>query len=154
MGTATIMSVPIGSERNKAKYKGFCVMSYSEKAAENKKVAEKCVALQAYNAGVTRAYYSAFQHVKAYLISKRFNYNLFLQNKKSADREFSHGTMQAAITSCLMAHGKNPADICKMRVLSNLYHKRKKADYEPDNIIEAELVTSLKDLDTVLTVVA
>ena len=129
-------------------------MSYYDKVAENKKVAEKCMALQAYNAGVSRAYYSAFQHIKAYLISKHFNYGLFLQSVNSTDREFSHGTMQAAITSCLLAHGKKPADIYKMRVLGNMYLKRKRADYEPDKIIESELITSLNELDIILTVVS
>jgi len=129
-------------------------MSYNDKVAENKRVAEKCFNIKAYNAGVTRAYYAAFQHIKAYLIGRQFDYDLFLQKAKSPEKAYSHGTMQAAITNCLMAHGKKPADIYQMKVFGSLYAKRRRADYDPENIVEAELKTSLADLDTVLTVVS
>jgi len=130
-------------------------MPYNDKVAENKMVAEKCLHLKAYNAGVTRAYYAAFQHIKAYLIGTNFDYDSFLKKTNSTvERVYSHGTMQAAITTCLQAHGKNLTDIYKIRVLGNLYEKRRKADYDNGNIVEAELKDSLKDLYTVLTVVS
>jgi uncharacterized protein (UPF0332 family) len=46
-------------------------MAFVDKVAENKRAAEKCMEIRAYNAGVTRAYYSAFQHIKAYLIWRK-----------------------------------------------------------------------------------
>jgi len=128
-------------------------MSYEDKVAENKMVAKKCLEMKAYNAGVTRAYYSAFLRIKAYLKRNQFDYNLFIQNFPR-EREYSHGTLQAAITKCLSENGKTLIDICNVRVLSNLYEKRRRADYESGNIIEDELKASLKDLDTVLSIVA
>ena len=129
-------------------------MAFTDKSAENKRAAEKCMEIKAYNAGVTRAYYSAFQHIKAYLKGKRFNYKEFLQKIGSNDREFSHGTLRFATISCLMANGKKATDVYKLSVLDSLYDKRRKADYEPENIIEEELKTSLKDLAIVLSTVA
>jgi len=129
-------------------------MAFTDKSAENKRVAEKCLEIKAYNAGVTRAYYSAFQHIKAYLKGKGFDYEAFLRQNRSNDREFSHGTLQFATISCLMANGKKATDVYKLSVLDSLYDKRRRADYESDNIIEEELKTSLKDLATVLSTVA
>jgi len=129
-------------------------MAFTDKSAENKRVAHKCMEIKAYNAGVTRAYYSAFQHIKAYLIGKRFNYKAFLRKIGSEDREFSHGTLQKAVTDCLMATGKKPADVYKLSVLDSLYNKRRMADYGWENIVEPELKASLDELNTVLTVVA
>jgi uncharacterized protein (UPF0332 family) len=128
-------------------------MSFADKVAENKKVAEKCMEIKAYNAGVTRAYYSAFLRIKDYLIDKEFDYDGFLQRKKPGDRAFSHGTIQAAITTCLMANGKKNTDVCKLKVLSSMYYRRRKADYDEKNIIEPELESSLKDLNIVLSII-
>ena len=128
-------------------------MSYSDKVAENKRVAHKCMEIKAYNAGVTRAYYAAFQHIKAYLIDKRFDYDAFLRQNSPGDREYSHGTLQAAVVSCLITNGKKYGDVYKLNVLSNMYSKRRKADYDKENILEPELKTSLNDLATVLSVV-
>jgi uncharacterized protein (UPF0332 family) len=116
-------------------------------------VAEKCLEIKAYNAGVTRAYYSAFLWIKGYLIDNHFDYEDFLRQKGSYDRVFSHSTIQAAIATCLLENGKKPADVYKLFVLSNLYKNRQKADYRQENIIEAELKNSLNDLDTILSVV-
>jgi uncharacterized protein (UPF0332 family) len=63
---------------------------------------------------VLLAYYSAFQHIKAYLINKGFDYKSFIQNKPR-EREFSHGTIQAAIALCLKSHGKSQDDINKLK---------------------------------------
>jgi uncharacterized protein (UPF0332 family) len=129
-------------------------MSFADKVAENKKVAEKCMEIKAYNAGVTRAYYSAFLRIKGYLIDMKFDYKDFLLQRKLIDKEFSHGTIQAAVTACLMKNGKKPVDVYKLVVLNSLYEKRQRADYKRENIIEAELKASLNDLDTILSVVA
>jgi len=128
-------------------------MAFADKAAENKRVAEKCMEMEAYNAGVTRAYYSAFLLIKGYLTDKRFDYEGFLRKKGLNDKVFSHGTLQAAATDCLMKNGKKPVDVYKLLVLSSLYEKRQRADYQRGNILKNELITSLKDLNTVLSVV-
>jgi uncharacterized protein (UPF0332 family) len=128
-------------------------MVFADKVAENKRVAEKCMEIKAYNAGVTRAYYSAFLSIKGYLIEKKFDYKDFLRQNKPDDREFSHGTIQAAATICLEENGRDPVDVSKLVVLSNLYKKRRRADYEQKNIIEDELKNSLNDLNTVLSIV-
>jgi len=59
-----------------------------------------------------------------------------LRQNRSNDREFSHGTLQFATISRLMANGKKAADVYKLSVLGSLYDKRRRADYEPENIIE------------------
>ena len=129
-------------------------MAFADKIAENKRIAEKCMEMKAYNAGVTRAYYSAFLRIKGYLIDKEFDYDGFLQQKGLGDKAFSHGTIQAAVTTCLMANGKKAVDVYKLHVLNTMYYKRRKADYEEENILDFELESSLKDLDIVLSVVA
>jgi len=129
-------------------------MAFADKSAENKRVARKCMEIKAYNAGVSRAYYSAFQHIKAYMKDKGFDYNKFLCQIESDEKEFSHGTLQAAAISCLMANGKKPIDVYRLNVLGSLYEKRRRADYNWENIVEPELKASLDDLDTVLAVVA
>jgi uncharacterized protein (UPF0332 family) len=45
-------------------------MSFTAKVTENKKVAEMCLKTGAYNAGASRAYYSAFLHIKSFLKQK------------------------------------------------------------------------------------
>ena len=129
-------------------------MAFTDKVAENKMAAEKCLTFGAYNAGVTRAYYSAFLHIKSYLIKNGFNYTEFLKQNNSVDREFSHGTLRSATVKCLMANGKKPADVCKLTVLSDMYKKRIIADYTRENILESELKVSLQNLKTVLLVVS
>jgi len=128
-------------------------MAFADKVAENKRVAEKCMEMKAYNAGVTRAYYSAFLRIKGYLTDKEFDYKDFLQKKGLDDRVFSHGTLQLAIVTCLMDNGKSLLDIYELKSLDDLYKRRRRADYEQDNIIEAELKTSLKELDRILAIV-
>ena len=129
-------------------------MAFTNKSAENKRVAEKCMEIRAYNAGVTRAYYSAFQHIKAYLTAKGFDYELFLQQKGSTEKEYSHGTLLAATVSCLMANGKKLIDVYKLNVIGSLYDKRRRADYGYENIVEDEMKTSLADLAVVFSTVA
>ena len=58
-----------------------------------------------------------------------------------------------AIVTCLIDNGKKWPDIYELKSLDDLYKKRRKADYEQVNIIEAELKTSLKELDRILAIV-
>jgi uncharacterized protein (UPF0332 family) len=127
-------------------------MPYADKVIENKNVARKCLAMKAYNAGVSRAYYSAFLKAKMFLIDNHFDYEAYLKNRGSNDRAFSHGTIQSALVKCLDGKGKEFNEICKLNVLDNLYRKRKQADYNYENKVEAELADSLKELDTVLSI--
>jgi hypothetical protein len=53
-----------------------------------------------------------------------------------------------------MTNGKKPIEAYRLAVLDNLYSKRRRADYEKGEIIEAELKTSLKDLDAILAAVS
>jgi len=129
-------------------------MSFADKAAENKRVAKKCMEMKAYNAGVTRAYYSAFLLIKGYLIDNNFDYEGFLKKTGSDDKAFSHGTIRAAVTTCLMDNGKKPTDVYKLIVLSSMYYKRRKADYEEKTLLDFDLESSLKDLGIVSSIVA
>jgi len=107
----------------------------------------------AYNAGVSRAYYSAFLHIKSFLRGKNFDYDNFLKKKKLDGKEYSHGTIQCAVVTCLYENGKKPVDIYKLSCIDSMYAKRRKADYEEKLIKKPELEDSLKDLDTVLSIV-
>jgi uncharacterized protein (UPF0332 family) len=128
-------------------------MSFAIKVTENKKVAEICMNTGAYNAGVSRAYYSAFLHIKSFLRGKNFDYDNFLKRKKLDGKAYSHGTIQSAVVTCLYENGKNPVDICKINCIDSMYAKRRKADYEEKLIIKPELEYSLKDLEMVLSIV-
>ena len=128
-------------------------MAFADKSAENKRVAEKCMEIKAYNAGVTRAYYAAFLRIKGYLTDNNFDYGGFLRKNGLNDKIFSHGTLQFAIVTCLVDSGKEWADIYDLKSLDDLYKKRRKADYEHGNIIEAELKNSLKELNRILAIV-
>jgi len=128
-------------------------MSFVDKVAENKRVAEMCMKTGAYNAGASRAYYSAFLHIKSFLEGKKFNYANFIKQKRPKDRLYSHGTIQHAVICYLKANGKKDVDVCKLNCIDSMYKKRRKADYEEKLINKQELEVSLKDLDTVLSIV-
>jgi uncharacterized protein (UPF0332 family) len=128
------------------------IMSYSDKIIENQNVAKKCLDMGAYNVGVSRAYYSAFLTAKMFLLDNNFDYDDYLKNKGSSDKAFSHGTIQSALVSCLMGKGKKITEIFKLNVLDNLYAKRRQADYNYENKVKAELVDSLHELDTVISI--
>jgi uncharacterized protein (UPF0332 family) len=127
-------------------------MSYSDKVIENQIVAKKCLAMNAYNAGVSRAYYSAFLRAKMFLVDNGFDYKDYLKKRGLNDRVFSHGTIQSAVVDCLMKKGRKLTEISKLSVLDNLYVKRKEADYSRQNKVKTELEDSLKELDLVLSV--
>lgn len=127
-------------------------MPFDDKIEENRRVAKKCKDLKAYNAGVTRAYYCVFLKAKSYLLVNHFDYVDFKKRRGITENRFSHGTILSATTECLLKNGKKPADICKLGVWDNLYNKRIQADYEPEDIIECELDSSLKELETILSI--
>jgi uncharacterized protein (UPF0332 family) len=127
-------------------------VSFTDKAIENKIVAQKCLTLNAFNAGASRAYYSAFLAAKKFLIENHFDYKTFLNRIGEKQKEYSHGTIQRALIECLMANGKKPTDVYKLTVWDNLYKKRKRADYYPANISAVELRESLKELNTILSI--
>jgi uncharacterized protein (UPF0332 family) len=127
-------------------------MSYADKIIENQKVAKKCLVMGAYNAGVSRAYYSAFLKAKMFLRDNHFDYVAYLARKGSGDKAFSHGTIQAALVECLMKKGKDINEIYKLNVLDDLYAKRREADYNYENKVKTELTDSLNELDTVLSI--
>ena len=97
------------------------------KAEENKRVAKKCKDIGCFNAGATRAYYSAFQRAKSYLEKNGFDYAAFLISigADTSERAFSHGTIQRAVVECMMRQGKSRADIYKLNIWDNLYNKRR-----------------------------
>ena len=129
-------------------------MSYKDKVAENKRVAEKCINLGAYNAGINRAYYAAFLHFKDYLVRSGFDYDGFLRKRGSPDRAFSHGTIQSAVVDCMKSEGKNIVDVYKLAVFGNMYRMRRTADYESKKLLRIDLELILKDLEAILSAVA
>lgn len=128
-------------------------MSFADKINENKMIAHECLQLKAYNAGASRAYYAAFLAAKKFLTDHKFDYKAFLKKiREEKQREYSHGTIQRALTEWLEANGRNENDVRKLVVWDNLYNKRKRADYFPNSITERELRDSLNDIDTILSV--
>jgi uncharacterized protein (UPF0332 family) len=127
-------------------------MPYADKVIENQNVARKCLAMDVYNAGISRAYYSAFLKAKMFLTDNKFDYGAYLKSKGLGDKEFSHGTIQSAVVDCLMKKGKKLTEIYKLNVLDNLYAKRRQADYSYENKVKAELTDSLNELDIVLSI--
>jgi uncharacterized protein (UPF0332 family) len=130
------------------------IMSLLEKSGENKRVAEKCLSLKAYNAGVSRAYYAAFQRADHFLsISGVFDYGEFLERNRIERQYIPHGKMKQAIAECLLKTGK-AANLAKITIFDNLYHKRRKADYTDTMYGEDDLKISISDLEVVLAIIA
>jgi hypothetical protein len=132
-------------------------MSLDIKSSENRRIAKKCKDLSAFNAGATRAYYSAFQKAKYYLITNGFDYKSFLVSINASsdhiEKEYSHGTIQRAVITCMMNQGKSLLDVSKLNVWDNLYRKRIRADYDNVDIVEVEMEDCITELDTVLSVI-
>jgi uncharacterized protein (UPF0332 family) len=125
-------------------------MSLLEKSNENKKVAEKCLDIRAYNAGISRAYYAAFQGVEYVLRnSTEFDYNGFLRAHQIDREHIPHGKMQLAMAKFLLAR-KGKINMGNVAAYDELYHSRKMADYSSYMYSEPDLVQSLKDMETIL----
>lgn len=130
-------------------------VSYLEKSEENRRVAKKCTTLGAFNAGASRAYYSAFLRARYVLESKQFDYQAFLTRRHLNDQKpYSHGTIQRALVECLMQDGKKHPDVFKLGVLDSLYRRRIAADYHVGSLSEADLRDSLQELDDIVRVLA
>lgn len=130
-------------------------MSISAKVEENKRVANKCREMGEYNAGASRAYYSAFQRAKSFLLIKKFDYQAFRKRIHCGynERDYSHGTIKRAVTECLLGEGKDSTEVAKLTVLDSLYRKRLKADYDERDISVKELDDSILELETILSVI-
>jgi uncharacterized protein (UPF0332 family) len=69
-------------------------MGLLEKSDENVRIAKKCLNMDAYNAGVSRAYYAVFQNVECVLRnSSTFNYEDFIKTNNIDRDHIPHGKM-------------------------------------------------------------
>jgi uncharacterized protein (UPF0332 family) len=129
-------------------------MGLLEKSDENVRVAKKCLDINAYNAGVSRAYYAAFQRVEYALEnSVIFDYEGFLKANVIDKDHIPHGKMQQAMTIFLLAKYKK-ANLGKINIYDNLYRKRRKADYLDQMFSEPDLKESLYEMEVILNLVA
>jgi uncharacterized protein (UPF0332 family) len=130
-------------------------MGFREKSEENQRVAKKCSTTRAFNAGASRAYYSAFLLARHVLDKKQFDYPAFLTSRRLVDQKpYSHGTIERALVECLMRDGKNRLDIYRLSVLDSLYRRRIAADYRAESLSEVDLMDSLRELDDVIRVLS
>ena len=129
---------------------------FYDKAEENKRVAMKCLNISAYNAGVSRAYYSVFQRVKDYLIKNNFDYGNFIaaynQKQKKQEKAFSHSTIQRAVVEYMHSNGKKYQDYSALMYIDNLRKERNKADYDQKMFCKQELETILKEVEDIFTI--
>ncbi|GHT86027.1 hypothetical protein FACS1894137_11030 [Spirochaetia bacterium] len=126
-------------------------MGLLEKSEENKRVARECLEMKTYNAGISRAYYAAFQRAEYHLrTSGVFRYQAYLV-KNGVENHISHGKMQSALVDCLIREKKRvkPREI---NVFDELYRKRRLADYSDQMFGELDLKICLTDLDIILAV--
>lgn len=131
-------------------------MDFYNKSDENKRVAVKCINIQAYNAGLSRAYYSVFQKIKGYLIDNNFDYDSFIKsyNRKhnATEKLFSHGTLQQAIIFYMKSRGKKVQDYWALSYIDNLYKKRREADYTEKKFNEQDLTAALQEVEAIFKV--
>lgn len=105
-------------------------VNLQQKAEESLKVSEECVGLQAYNSGISRAYYSIFQAIKSTCEIRPFDVSKFIIDGKYPHR--SIGTIFCFLMENHMGnfnYHKNEiyslvADIVKV------YRKRENSDYK------------------------
>jgi uncharacterized protein (UPF0332 family) len=129
-------------------------MSLLDKSAENKKMAQKCLDLQAYNAGISRAYYAVFQRVEHTLHNNAiFNYRDFLRDNQIVGDHIPHGKMQQAMVTYILKSGKK-VNLVGINVYDNLYRKRRKADYTDEMFTKNDLDDSIKDMNTIFGIIA
>jgi uncharacterized protein (UPF0332 family) len=124
------------------------------KSDENIQVAKKCLGIKAYNAGISRAYYAAFQRVEYVLKSSSvFDYENFLETNKINREHIPHGKMQQAMTNYIMA-SKKKVSLGKIIVYDDLYRKRRLADYSDRMFTEPDLQQSLDEMNTIFDLIA
>jgi uncharacterized protein (UPF0332 family) len=128
-------------------------MGLFEKSRENERIANKSLAMKAYNVGISRAYYAVFQRVEYELRnSPGFNYGTFLVDNQIERGYIPHGKMQLAMAKCIMASGKKiiPG---KIAVYDNLYRKRRKADYTDQMYKETDLTESINEMNIIFGII-
>jgi uncharacterized protein (UPF0332 family) len=129
-------------------------MSLLEKSDENKRTAKKCLDTRAYNAGISRAYYATFQGVEHALRSDpEFDYENFLIDNQIDKDHIPHGKMQQAMTKFILAK-KKTANLGKVIIYDNLYHRRREADYSNYMFKKQDLVRILNDMEVILGFIA
>jgi uncharacterized protein (UPF0332 family) len=128
-------------------------MGLLEKSEENTRVARKCLDLTAYNAGISRAYYAAFQKVEHILENSAFfDYKKFLADNQIQGDHIPHGKMQMAMFQCILKSGKS-MNYAAINVYDNLYRKRRKADYMNLMFAEQDLNESLYEMEIILNLI-
>jgi uncharacterized protein (UPF0332 family) len=128
-------------------------MSLLEKSKENERVAKKSLDMQAYNAGISRAYYAVFQRVEYKLRNSRgFNYGAFLANNDIKDGHIPHGKMQKAMAEFILTE-KKMVSRAKVIVYDNLYRKRRRADYTDQMCSKNDLTESLKEMSIIFEII-
>jgi uncharacterized protein (UPF0332 family) len=125
-------------------------MGLFERSTENKKAAQKCLDIRAFDAGINRAYYSAFQ-MAMYCLENNplFDYDKFLEKHKIDKIYIPHGKVKLALAECLVKCGKT-INLNELWLFSNLYEKRRLADYTDKMFNKNELQSCLNDLDVIL----
>jgi len=130
-------------------------MSLQEKSDENKRIAKKCIEMKAYNAGISRVYYSLFQCIEHILENSPvnvFNYEQFLKDNNIKGDHIPHGKMQQAMAEYLIACNKK-VNLGNITIYDNLYRKRRIADYSGRMFLEQDLKDCLREMDIVLSLV-
>jgi uncharacterized protein (UPF0332 family) len=128
-------------------------MGLLEKSDENVRIAKKCLNMDAYNAGVSRAYYAVFQKVEYVLRnSAAFNYEDFIKTNKIDRDHIPHGKMQQAMAMFFLAE-KKKVNFSKIVIYDNLYHNRRKADYSNYMFFKTDFVQCLNDMEVILDLI-
>jgi len=129
-------------------------MGLLEKSDENVRVAKKCLDIDAYNAGISRAYYAVFQRIEYVLRnSTTFNYEDFLKTCKIDRDHIPHGNMQQAMAKFLLAE-KKKVNLSKIVIYDDLYYNRRKADYSDNMFSKPDLIRCLNNMETIFGLIA
>lgn len=121
------------------------------KSEENEKVAQLCQENGCFNAGASRAYYSAFQLLKGLLTKGNFDYKSYMQGKSTDKQDYSHGTIRGAFVEFVESkfpdskERKKCIEALKL-YLKSLYLTRTKADYNEETVTASEMRISLNQL--------
>lgn len=127
-------------------------MSLFAKSTVNLMFTRKCYSTKKlYNIAINRAYYSVFQRIKHYLISKNFNYRSFLISIDKEDEiDYSHRTLSRALKECLK---NKDVDISSLVYIPALHRRRKQADYEDTMLEEADLENSYTEAMEIINLI-
>ncbi|MFA5033958.1 MAG: HEPN domain-containing protein [bacterium] len=99
-----------------------------QKAEESLKVSQECIELQAYNTGISRAYYSIFQIIKSTCEIKSCDVSLF----NRGERSYPHAEIGNIF--CYLMSKQGGTNLSDMHILvseiEKIYMRRKNSDYE------------------------